>query len=350
MGANSDKNIKCNNRDSLFAKSISRPYSGKLDRHDVNELVMMNLGEILADETPLPKSIIGNGILYENNLLLLSGYRKDGKSMLSLNLAICLASGTDWLGFKVNKPKRVAIVQAEVLQQFTKERLDKMINARGVHVKDENLSVSMPFQGSITNPDIFECLKALIQENKLEVLIIDPLKYYHQSDENSNQEMHKVMSQFRELTFLGTSIIIIHHTGKPSQFAGKRVNPRGASSIADDVDSLIEISKRSDGLKMQFELRYSHSPEDITIKMDSDYWFNLDSDRDVNRQIISLVRNSGSLGILKKDVEKQLSQKLAVSSKTVSNHIMKLVDKEIFKDAKLRNIRLFIEKIRNTEN
>jgi len=324
-------------------KILKSVYSNTENSDDIE---MMYLEELLSDETPLPTPIIGGGLLYKKTILLLSGYRKDGKSMLSLNCGLCLATGQPWLGFEIQEPQRVVVIQAEVVHQFNKKRLNRMLNAFEHEVTPQSFAISKPFSGNIVDTKNLDKFKNVIDIYEPDVLIVDPLKYYHHSDENDNQKMHLVMSKFRELTYLGPAIILIHHSGKPSLYSNNsRTNPRGASSIADDVDSLMEISKKKNNeLNVQFELRYGAEPDNMTITMDSDYWFSTNTSFDIDSQIVSMIRKAGESGILKKDVEDSLHKITGNSTKMIGNHIINLIDNHKIKtDGKKRNIRLFTE-------
>ena len=56
---------------------------------------------------------IVNQILYENTFLLLHGFKETLKSWLAAYLAICVAVGVDFFGFKVLKPGIAVYVYGE---------------------------------------------------------------------------------------------------------------------------------------------------------------------------------------------------------------------------------------------
>jgi hypothetical protein len=78
--------------------------------------------------------------------------------------------------------------------------------------------------------------------------------------------------------------------------------------------------------------------------MDSDYWFSTNTSFDIDSQIVSMIRQAGQSGILKKDVEDSLHNITGNSTKMIGNHIINLIDNHKIKtDGKKRNIRLFTE-------
>jgi putative DNA primase/helicase len=75
------------------------------------------LHDLLSKEITPRDSIIGDGLIARKDFDIFSGPQKKGKSLLSLNLAIRVAQGQPWLGFEIESPRRVGIVQQEVSEE-----------------------------------------------------------------------------------------------------------------------------------------------------------------------------------------------------------------------------------------
>ena len=86
-------------------------------------LKLVGLNELLSDDSSPPKPVIDNGVLLDGTLLLLIGPPKSKKTFLTMNLALSIASGSDFSGFKIPKPKKVLYLLAEGGFYPTKERL-----------------------------------------------------------------------------------------------------------------------------------------------------------------------------------------------------------------------------------
>ena len=86
--------------------------------------------ELLNDDSKPPKPIIDNGVLIDGTLLLLIGPPKSKKTFLTMNLALSIASGSDFSGFKVPKPKKVLYLLAEGGYYATRDRLKKWLKIK----------------------------------------------------------------------------------------------------------------------------------------------------------------------------------------------------------------------------
>jgi hypothetical protein len=232
------------------------------------------LRELLADTSTPPGHIVEGGILVPGGITLIHGKPKTRKSFLAIQLGMHLAGGTPWLGFKIPQPKRVLYVQAELTYHAMRSRVYQM-SARLMEGKNtSNLMVTERFQKRIDNPDEYNSIKKMIEGVNVDVIIIDPLVYFHGSSENSNDEMGKVMSSFRSLVDeTGTSLVLVHHDGKSFELSGGDAS-RGASAIFGAVDTDVHIGTESSKgpyhthQELSFSMRHSRTPDPRKIYFD----------------------------------------------------------------------------------
>lgn len=111
--------------------TLALPNDGKIE----------TLGDLWRKEIPMRESFLGDSLIARGDLLIFSGPQKKGKSLASLNQALCLARGQSWLGLAVPKAIRVGIVQQEISEGSLKERLRKMLGSDG---RDISLLDSIP--------------------------------------------------------------------------------------------------------------------------------------------------------------------------------------------------------------
>ena len=79
----------------------------------------------------------------------------------------------------------------------------------------------------------------IIISRQIGFVVFDPLKYFHQQEENSNSEMKEVMSAFSKIGIdTGAVILVLHHSAKGTSGA------RGASCIEDDSRLAYSLSQR----------------------------------------------------------------------------------------------------------
>ncbi len=233
---------------------------------------IFSLQEVLRDSREEPDPVIGNGILLNQTLLLISGKKKTLKTMLTMNLALGLANGKTFSLFEIHKKHRVLLLSAEGGYFPNRRRIKKM--SKRFSSKDEiKLDLSFDSRLRIDLRDGQNRLREILKHFKPEVLILDPLIKFHNCEENSSKEMNVVMTQLRNLIEdFNISIILVHHMGK-SETSG----PRGSSAIQGEYDSSIEMSwkdRSNKELKMEFDLRHSESPDPKTVVFNPDtFWF-----------------------------------------------------------------------------
>lgn len=296
----------------------------EIDRHfpeqpSSNDVKFRNLKELLDDDTPEPPQLISKGLLPSQSILLLTGAPKTGKSILSLNLALCLAGGSNWHGFDIKDPQKILVLQSEVVRHELKKRIERMRSEWDFPILDESLILSDPFQCNVYTEEGFREFREPILKHQPSVIVVDPLVAFHNSDENSNNEMQRIMQRFRDITSLGISVILVHHSRKFTE--GTSVtNARGASAITGAVDSLMYLSRKSDTVTAKFDLRYDGAPDELIMKLNPmSLWFEkYESDEDAkrNNQIINIVYGVGKSGILQKDLVNQLATHYEVHEKT----------------------------------
>ena len=278
-------------------------------------LKLVGLNELLSDDSSPPKPVIDNGVLLDGTLLLLIGPPKSKKTFLTMNLALSIASGSDFSGFKIPKPKKVLYLLAEGGFYPTRDRLKKM--AKG---KNQNLFVGFPHYLPINTEDGYHSLYNLVKEVNPDVLILDPLIKFHDVDENSASQMSDVLGKIRTMMAeLKLSVIIVHHTGKVASRGG-----RGSSVIVGDYDSCIEICKSDNGnVSLKFDMRHVETPPIKKIRFNPDtFWFENESG------IVELIESAGG-DILKKDFLKSYGKPIKTAYRHIDNAVKSgLIEKD----------------------
>lgn len=96
-------------------------------------------------------------------------------------------------------------------------------------------------------------------EYGLKVVVIDPLSYSHDADENKAKEMSQVMIGTQPLLKAGIGVILLHHAKKPSADGwGGRYSYRGSSVIAAASSSVLSLTLNDERLTIaQYKSRYT---------------------------------------------------------------------------------------------
>lgn len=185
-----------------------------------------------------------------------------GKSTLVIEEAISLASGIDFLGFGIKRPSRVAVVNNEE----TQDEIERRIEAACLHfdvpfdaiaqtlfvysgVDAAKLIVARADQhGNVIPTPQADQLRALVNDLKLDLLILDPFVQMHYVEESSNEQISRALVQIRALGSGGhpAALHVVHHNRKPpagnAHQAGDMNSARGASSMAGEAHFFFTLS------------------------------------------------------------------------------------------------------------
>lgn len=216
---------------------------------------------------PDPEPIV-DGLLSNNELAILSGSAKAGKSMLAIDVARSVSTGDRFLGKFPCIQRNVILLQTEISHNMLHKRLKAFgIKSDNCHLYTANNRVK------IDTSEGKCCLRNLLNEFQPCLLILDPFYTLHSGDENSSTAVAPVLSDLKELTnSYDCSILLIHHQGKRSEGSSNSQpghKHRGSSSFADVPDMSISLSKlQGNSLQLSFECRNIKTPDDLKLIRD----------------------------------------------------------------------------------
>ena len=240
---------------------------------------IVNFGNLYG-HLPEVKPVLIEGILRQGHKMIISSGSKAGKSYLLINLAIKIAEGWSWLGFKCTQVKvlyiNMEIDEASILNRFDSEykalKLDTISNRKNIDIWTLR-GYSMPLS------KLVEHIGDDVKKAGYSAIIIDPLYKVMQGDENNNSDIAQMVTGFDKLANeTGASIIYAHHYSKG--YAGdKQVIDRasGAGVFARDPDAIISLSELNipdgealvhTGWRTEFVLREFKSPQPVDVWFD----------------------------------------------------------------------------------
>ena len=228
--------------------------------------------------------------LEREGLTFLAGEHKTGKSVLAMNLAICIATGQGFLGFEVPSPRKVLLVQQEISDPAMHDRVDKMIVSPPPELEQNLLIPRRPeHYWKLTRVQDRDLLGKIIQDWGIDLVIFDPLSTFHDKKENDNGEMSGILEYFAQLIKKhNVGVLVIHHFGKPSQVDRQgSYKMRGASVLGDRPDAIIVSTRLPEKYKqtpfpqpfdnyaqLTFKLRNEEEPESFVIERDREtLWY-----------------------------------------------------------------------------
>lgn len=205
--------------------------------------------EFTPEEEKLDPELI-KGLFRMNQKMILAGASKSGKSFMLIELALCLASGTPWLGYECRECK-VLYVNLEIARASFLKRVDdvsKIMNLeRGTW--NENLKI-LNMRGVHTN--IEEMRGALIAEILSEeaetgvpfgVVILDPIYKISDGEENSAKDVGRFCANVDVIcNETGAAVIFSHHHSKGDQgYKSAQDRASGSGVFARDPDTMIDM-------------------------------------------------------------------------------------------------------------
>lgn len=176
-----------------------------------------------------------HGLLREGETMNVIASPKTGKSWLTLDLAIAVATGRPWLGRYPTEPGEVLIIDNELHRETSAHRIPKVAQARGVAIReiDERIFVDN-LRGRLR--DIFTLAPYFqaLEPGRFRVIVLDAFYRFMPAggDENDNGTMANIYNAIDAFADrLGCCFVLIHHSTKGSQSA-KSVTDVGAGAGA----------------------------------------------------------------------------------------------------------------------
>ena len=211
-----------------------------------------NLWDMFEAPDETPDEVIAS-VLYEGGKLMITGDSKSGKTCLSQNLAVCIASGHPWLGKYQCKQGAVLYINLEIRKEMLKRRFKSIYKELGIKPTKESVGNIRPWnlRGKALPLDQLaaKVIRRARSEGPFVAIVLDPVYKVQQGDENSAEAISKFCNALDKIAEeTGAAIIYDHHHPK-GDAGGKKAIDRGAGSgvFARDADALIDISNLEPG-------------------------------------------------------------------------------------------------------
>ena len=207
----------------------------------VDPLNVVNLAEIWNDMPPLKPELI-EGILRQGHKMLLVSSSKAGKTFALIELAISIAEGRRWFGFRC-KQGRVLYLNMELDEASFDDRVKKVYEAQGIENKHlDNIDI-VHLRGRIERLDkMVPQINRTISGKKYAAVILDPTYKLGIGDENAAEQVTLFCNAIDKIANTGASVIYAHHHSKGAQ-GGKASMDRASGSgvFARDADALLDM-------------------------------------------------------------------------------------------------------------
>ncbi|MFA6386758.1 MAG: AAA family ATPase [Candidatus Paceibacterota bacterium] len=213
-----------------------------------------------------PELWVVDKLIPEQSITAITGVPGSYKTWLTLEIAKCVAQGSNFLGqFKTNRGNVLFLDKENHLRH-----IQKRLNLLGI----QNLPIfyfSRAEDFLIDKEKDYKSLVKVIDNLGIDLVIFDSLVRIHSGDENSSKDIAKVMNAFRKITNKGVTVIFIHHNRKEGTRTQSTTNSiRGSSDIFAGIDCLLQISKTQDEKSIgisQAKLRQDEAINPFKIKI-----------------------------------------------------------------------------------
>lgn len=228
----------------------------------------------LLTTPPAPLDHVLPGLL-AGTVGMLAGPGGAGKTMLELQLAMAIATGTPACAglfaglLPTGKPARVVLVAAEESKAVLAHRLHAI--AHTLFERREQFGIKLAFEDFLARlqnnlrlfagtTQSYALLNADQQRTRVlkdlakacegaRLVLIDPLRQFHDCDENDSAAMNKLVQALRSLAEqVGAAVLFAHHASKAATFSGQgdaAGAARGSSALTDGVRWQLNLSRLS---------------------------------------------------------------------------------------------------------
>ena len=236
-----------------------------------------------------PKMIVED-ILNERGNTLLAAEDNVGKSMMANQLGLCIATGTDFLNYRVPKPRKVLLIQHEMENGEQIDRLEKQYKLYyKMHPEliEQNLKLHLIEDGeNLAIVDQFDVLDRTLKANPdVEVVVFDNI------GQSTNVELTKpdaIRNELKRLKALcrihSVAFVLVAHLVKIKWFKEMDLTKRqiqGGKPITDWADNIIQLHTSSMNTDLVLfkitKIRSIHNKDGHSTKLlNQATWFNQD--------------------------------------------------------------------------
>ncbi|MBA7490754.1 hypothetical protein ES702_01297 [subsurface metagenome] len=241
-------------------------------------------------ETPLPENqyLIGGGLIPKHGYTMLVGKAKEGKTMLALNIALCLATPIPFLMkrggliglFPVAEAKKTLFLLREnvdkTIQDFLAKQIAGLKKKLGKKIEDslELIKFARPKTTYLDLKEGLSELRNLLDTYRPALVVIDPLSRFLTSDMNKMETAIKVVNAIDSLgEEYNCAFLLLHHFRKrgkeDTELEDVFERITGSGGWRNSYVSCLALERRHKGRsshikKLSFEFR-THEPVDPIV-------------------------------------------------------------------------------------
>ena len=221
-----------------------------------------DFSDLLSASIDEPPEVVVD-LLHLGAKMVLGGGSKSFKTWLLTDLAISVATGSDWLGFPT-QAGRVLFINLEIQRGFFRSRGKVIAEAKGVTVPSGSLD-TWNLRGYAA--DISSIAPAILQKaghQKYCLIVIDPIyKVMGSRDENKAGDIGGLLNELERLAVQsGAAVVFGAHFSKGNQASKESIDRIGGSGVyARDPDTILVLTRheQDEAFSVESTLR-NHPP------------------------------------------------------------------------------------------
>jgi KaiC/GvpD/RAD55 family RecA-like ATPase len=218
----------------------SPPKPGERKRHSLVAIDSMTLLDL---KIAVREAMLGKWLL-QQSLNMIHARRGTGKTWFVLCVAVAVAAGVPFLGWLVDRPRRVLLVDAEMPARSLQDRLRQVMLMLGATPAADFLRIITPDLLGRASPDLAVLTdQAELDElaEGVDLIILDNLSALIRSGaaENDAESWVTVSDWALRHRAAGRSVLFVHHSGKSGA-------QRGTSRREDLLDVVIALRQPQD--------------------------------------------------------------------------------------------------------
>lgn len=207
----------------------------------VEPLPVVNLGEIWDNMPPLKPELI-EGILRQGHKMMLVSSSKAGKTFALIELAISIAEGRRWVGFRCKQGK-VLYLNMELDEASFDDRMKRVYQAMEIDKPSPGNVDIVHLRGRVEVLDkLIPQIIRTVKGHEYAAIIVDPVYKLGIGDENAAEQVTKFCNAIDRLAETGASVIYAHHHSKGAQGSKSSMDRASGSGVfARDADALLDM-------------------------------------------------------------------------------------------------------------
>lgn len=218
-----------------------------------------SLSDLLRNPPAAPEAVV-EGLIFAGTGCIIAGPPGIGKTWISLDLALSVASGQPFLDRFKTTQGPVLIIDEEGHAYGNYSRFSMLVNGKDLRVPISDIDLRLAIGKGIrldTDTGI-STVRRLVERYRPSLVIADALVRFHGSDENSSSDMARFFAISKTLMAnYGCAVCFVHHTRKPAITDVGDVADlmRGSGEIRAWPDTIMVVRRGSDAT----ELRVDHA-------------------------------------------------------------------------------------------